>query len=225
MVQAAEGLAKPAATSRPLTTPGDYNAGHATAQPTKAPIEPHKPVPIEDAAWVNGGTGLGADEIAHFRRHGYLVKRRLIDEPGAFRETQDHLWRHVPRGILERDDPATWLDDPDARWTEQDALRVGMLARGGPKDALPTRDGIARNRSWSGIANSPARSNSRGAPAPLGPTDPARAARFRAASYARVFPKPGRAAALGATRRLQAAQLSAMVLGARHAAPLRRLTI
>ena len=131
---------------RARTTPGDYHAGHATATPPRKPVTPRMPVAIEDHDWTNSNTALNAGEIAHFRKHGYLVKRGLIDEPEAFRLAVDHLWQHVPKGLLDRDDPATWLSDPGEAWTDEDARRVGMLSHGGWK---------MRSRGEGGIGTEP----------------------------------------------------------------------
>ena len=69
-------------------------------------------------------------EVASFKRDGYLVKRGLIKDVDSLTSIVDYMWEKVPREILSKDDPSSWLDRPHRKWTEMDAKEVGHLHRG-----------------------------------------------------------------------------------------------
>lgn len=108
----------------------DYNTGHATSQPVADDVVLREAVILSDTALSASTPSLNEEEIEHFKTQGFLVKRGLIDDKAAFRDVVDHVWKNVPRGIMQRDDPATWLDQPDEKWTDEDHERVGRLAHG-----------------------------------------------------------------------------------------------
>lgn len=132
--------ASAAVTAPVLPRAADYNVGHAASQPVPEDIVIPQAMAYEDPGFVTSGPLLNTAEAAFFKARGYIVKRGLIDDPETFRRILDHIWRHVPRGILRRNDPDTWVDAPDAQWTEEDALRVGLLAGGYWK--MRSREGI-----------------------------------------------------------------------------------
>lgn len=187
----------------------EYNAGHLTGQPTAPDVQPRAPAPFADPPGVTAGPGLAASEIAHFKAHGFLVKRRLIADDEACRQAIDHLWRQAPEGTLRRDDPGTWLAIPEGRWTDADVARVGRLAHGNWKLRSPGPQGVGTepfliNR----IANHPHMHAV--AHTLLGaPMQPARRVRGLYAVFPKPPSSPGR---LGPHADYMAAQLSAMVL-------------
>ena len=187
----------------------EYAKGHLTGQPTADDVVVREPVPFQDPDCATPGPGLSSGEIAHFKAHGFIVKRRLIDDDQAFAQTAGHLWANVPRGILRRDDVGSWLDAPHERWTDADVEQVGRLAHSNWKMRSPGPAGIGTepflvNR----IANHPSMLSV--ARAFLGA--PIKRARRVRGIYA-VFPKPASAPGrLGPHADYMAAQFSAMVL-------------
>ena len=187
----------------------EYALGHASGQPKAPEIVVREPVVFEDPDWVTPGPMLAPAEIAHFKDQGFIVKRRLIDDADAFAEVVDHLWTNVPRQILRRDDPETWLDAPGEKWAEEDIPRVGRLAHGNWKMRSPGPGGVGSEPFLvEGIANHP--NLIAMARAFLGaPIKPPRRVR---GIYA-VLPKPAAAPArLGPHADYMAAEFSAMVL-------------
>ena len=188
----------------------DYNPGHATSIGIGPDITlPQSATLYEDPAWVNGESALSIHEIKHFKQHGFVIKRRLIDDPTTFARALDLAWAQVPRGIIARDDPDSWLKKPHEKWTEEDAARVGLLARGNWK---------IRSRGERGIGTEPVLVN-RIARNPnltrvvhqfLGaPVMPAR--RVRGIYF--ILPKPpGQPGGYGVHADYSAAHLSVMVL-------------
>ena len=187
----------------------EYAKGHLTGQPPAEDARAREPVPFEDPDCFTPGTALSAGEIAHFKTHGFIVKRGLIDDEQAFREIADHLWANVPRGILRRDEPASWLDAPDEQWTDADVERVGRLAHANWKMRSPGPSGIGTEPFLvDRIANHPNMvaivRTFLGAP-----IKPARRVRGIYAVFPKAPSAPGR---LGPHADYMAAQLSAMVL-------------
>ena len=115
---------------------------HLTGQPTADDVVVREPVPFEDPGCFTPGTALSAGEIEHFKTHGFIVKRGLIHDSQAFRQIADHLWANVPRNILRRDEPASWLDGAEAQWTDDDVARVGRLIHTNWKMRSPGPSGI-----------------------------------------------------------------------------------
>ena len=187
----------------------DYNVGHASAQPKAPEIVAREPIVFEDPDFLTPGPTLSAAEVDHFKEEGFIVKRRLIDDVEAFKETIDYLWRNVPRGILLRDDPATWLDSPDEKWIEDDVPRVGRLSHGNWKMRSPGPKGVGTESFLvDRIANHPNMIAMARAffDAPIKP------ARRVRGIYA-VLPKPsGAPGRLGPHADYMAAELSAMVM-------------
>ena len=187
----------------------EYNAGHLTGQPPAADAQPRAPAPFRDPAGATSGPALAPDEIAHFKEHGFLVKRRLLADDEACQQAIDHLWGKAPEGTLRRDDPGTWLAIPEGRWTDADVARVGRFVHGNWKLRSPGPRGVGTEPFLvDRIANHPHMHAV--ARRLLGaPMRPARRVR---GIYA-VFPKPPAAPArLGPHADYMAAQLAAMVL-------------
>ena len=187
----------------------EYNAGHLTGQPTADDIVVREPVVFRDPPCFAKGPALNADEIAHFKEHGFLVKRRLIDDGEALSQAVEHLWSNVPRGILRRDEPASWMDAPHEHWTDEDVARVGRLSHGNWKMRSPGPAGIGTEPF---LVDRIANHSDVIAVAEAflgGPIKPPRRVR---GIYA-VFPKrPGTPGRLGPHADYMAAQLAAMVL-------------
>jgi hypothetical protein len=116
-----------------MTTPqnvrdADYNIGHPASLPTSSNLTLSEPISFEDPEYFQNVSSLNAQEIDHFKREGFLVKRGLINDKAVFRQISDHIWGNVPRHLINREKPATWVDPPEDQWTEEDSLRVGNLA-------------------------------------------------------------------------------------------------
>lgn len=191
----------------PLQRKADYNEGHPASHAVSEDIVIPEPVPFEDPAGFTSAPDLNAEEVAHFKEQGFIVKRGLIDEPTAFEAVIDHLWRNVPRDLMRRDDPDSWTDTPETHWTEEDSLRVGALAQNDWK--MRSKDGIGTESFLiDGIANHP---NVRNVAAALMGGTPAPVRRVRGI-YA-VFPsKPGTQNRYRPHTDYMAAHLTAMVI-------------
>lgn len=164
-----------------------------------------EPEPLSHPDFTNGDTTLSEAEVAFFKEQGFLVKRGLLDEPETFQRIIDHVWAHVPDGLVDRDDPETWIDAPQGDWTSADAERLGPFRRGSWK--MRGRTVGTESFFVDGIANHPRMrevvTNFIGAPVK-------RANRVRGVYC--VFPKsPDREARLGPHGDHTGAQLSAMV--------------
>ena len=187
----------------------EYNVGHASAQPKAREIVAREPVVFEDPDFLTPGPTLSKAEAGHFKKNGFIVKRGLIDDAEAFEEAIDYLWTNVPRGVLQRDDPATWLDSPDEKWVEDDVPRVGRLSHGNWKMRSPGANGVGTESFLvDRIANHP----NMVAMARAFFDAPIKPARRVRGIYA-VLPKPSTAPGrLGPHADYMAAELSAMVL-------------
>ena len=195
----------------------EYNAGHLTGQPAAVDALPREPMVFPQANEAPSSPALSADEIAHFKQQGFIVKRGLIDDPRTFAQVADYLWANVPAGTLRRDDASTWFDagpsaeqdQPPRKWRDEDVPRIGRLAHGNWKMRSPGAAGIGTEPFLvQSVANHAAM---RAVVAHLlgGTIKPARRVR---GIYA-IFPKaPAAPARLGAHADYMAAQLSAMVL-------------
>ena len=186
----------------------EYNSGHLTGQPKAEDIALREPIAYRDLADRVPGATLSADEIGHFKARGFLVKRRLVDDDEALAMAVDHLWNNVPRGLLRRDDPTSWLN-AGGEWPEEDVARVGRLRQGSWKMRSPGPAGIGTEAFLvDRIANHPAMLRLGGALLG-GAVRPAKRVR---GVYA-VLPKPPEAVgALAPHADYMAAELSAMVL-------------
>ena len=126
----------------------DSLLGHASGQPKVPEIVVREPVVFEDPDCVTPRPTLSTAEIAHFKEQGFIVKRELIGDPDIFAEIVDYLWTNVPRQILRRDDPATWLDAPKKSGPKRmfRALVASPTATG--RCARPGRGVSAPKGSW-----------------------------------------------------------------------------
>ncbi len=187
----------------------EYNAGHLTAQPKAADIAIREPQQFVDPPCAGSAPALSAAEAAHFKEHGFLVKRRLLDTAETFAQVIDHFWRNAPPGTLRRDDPASWLEAPREKWTEDVVARVGRLADGNWKMRSPGPAGVGTEPFLvERIANHPHMLAV--ARAFLGaPVQPARRVR---GIYAVLPRPPGAAGGLAPHADYMAAQLAAMVM-------------
>ena len=184
----------------------DYNLGHGTTAAVAEDVRLDGAIPFDPPDFTNGDVSLQPREIEFFKSEGFLFKRGLLEEPDTFRQVVDHFWAQVPRGLLDRHDPATWIDIPDGAWTDEDAVTVGRLHKGNWK--ARSRGGIGTEAFLvDGIANHP---HMRTVAAAFlgGPIK--RAERVRGI-YA-IFPHPPETAQpLGPHADYMAAQLAAMV--------------
>ena len=107
----------------------DYNEGHPATLPIADYLPLPKPTPFQDPVYFTRAPDLNDNEIAHFKRDGFIVKRGLIDDPALFAEVVDLIWSKVPRELMRRHDSETWVSPVDSEWTETDSLKDGMLAQ------------------------------------------------------------------------------------------------
>ena len=121
-------------------------AEHPSTAPPRAQIQLREPEIYRDTLPGRHEVGLTQPEISEFKQRGFLVKRGLIDDSKGLERIVDYMWQHVPRGVMLCDEPATWLDKPHRKWTEEDTKRVGALSRGNWK---------MRSRGDSGIGTEP----------------------------------------------------------------------
>ena len=134
----------------------DYNEGHPATLPIADYLPLPKPTPFQDPVYFTRAPDLNDNEIAHFKRDGFIVKRGLIDDPALFAEVVDLIWSKVPRELMRRHDSETWVSPADSEWTEADSLKVGMLARDNWKIRSKGPSGIGTEALLvDGIANHP----------------------------------------------------------------------
>ena len=124
----------------PTMRKADYNQGHAASLPISEDVPLRDPEPFQDPTGFDRDAAVNPWEAAHFKENGFIVKRGLIDDPSVFEQVDDYLWRNVPRGLIRREDPTSWIDTPDERWSEDDSLKVGMLLEGNWK--MRSKEGI-----------------------------------------------------------------------------------
>lgn len=124
----------------------DYRQGHVTSQPVPETVVPAAATVYVDPPGSTTAAVLTSAEIARFKRDGFIVKRGLIDAPATFARVIDHVWKNAPTDTLVRDDPTSWCDSHDERWTQADAARVGSLSHGNWK---------MRSRGPAGIGTEP----------------------------------------------------------------------
>ena len=94
------------------------------------PTEPKVPVPYVSALANQRNEWLDVEEVKHFKRHGFIVKKGLIDDDGAFERIVDYVWDTVPDGVMTRDDPKSWWDNPHEKWPVSARKRIGVLSHG-----------------------------------------------------------------------------------------------
>lgn len=102
-----------------------------------APIKPLEPEFCDATTADSLNPRLTPAEVHAFKRDGFLVKRELIKNTTALDRIISYMWDNVPRQIIKRDKPDTWLAKPHKEWTETDAKRVGNLHRGNWKMRSP----------------------------------------------------------------------------------------
>jgi hypothetical protein len=120
----------------------DYNHGHPASLPTSDDLPPTEPTSFTDPIYFKNATSLNDKEIKHFKTEGFIVKRGLINEPTIFAQVANHIWENVPRALIQRDKPNTWIEPPEDQWTEEDSLQVGLLAHNNWKIRSRGPDGI-----------------------------------------------------------------------------------
>ncbi len=186
----------------------EYNQGHASGQPVDKDVRVHEPRIYSDLAESSKEWQPNVDEVAHFVEKGFLVKRGLVDDKEALQKAVDLLWNNVPRGIMARDDPRTWVDYPHEKWLEEYVDQVGRLHRGNWKMRSRGANGLGTQSFLvDRIANHPGIRTV--AASLLG--SPIEFARRVRGVYA-IFPKPPEERwALGPHGDYMAAHLSAMV--------------
>jgi|TARA_Y100000310_G_scaffold277758_2_gene295754 hypothetical protein len=187
----------------------DYNTGHATSQPIGDEVILRDTLIHTDTLVGSRSNDLSDEEINCFKTQGFVVKRGLVDDQVTFARVIDHVWNNVPRSIMQRDNPDSWIDKPHEEWTEEDHEHVGLLAYGNWKMRSRGKDGIGTEPFLvDRIAN---HANIRAVVGTLMglPVQPVR----RVRGIYCVFPKPPQAEArYGPHADYMAAQLTAMVV-------------
>ena len=112
-----------------LTVPPFEGSG-LHALPIGEDVVLRDPDPLFDPDFTNGDPTLSEAEVAFFKEKGFLVKRGLLDETETFARIVDYVWENVPRDIVKREDPETWIDAPQEEWTAADAENLGHFRRG-----------------------------------------------------------------------------------------------
>ena len=114
----------------PIPPPANY-VGQAQFHGLTAPLGDgvviREPLPYRGRIPGDDRVGLSPQAIEHFKTHGYLVKRGLVDDGDGLRGLLDYVWDHIPPAVLERANPATWVDGPAARMTAAEAQRLGVF--------------------------------------------------------------------------------------------------
>ncbi len=134
----------------------DYNEGHPASLVISSEISIKEPLTFRDPDYFDPTPVLNQQEIKHFKKEGFIVKRRLIQDEETFRKIKDHIWANVPRSLMEQNNPQTWIEPPEDAWTESDSLKIGHLKhqnwkiRSKGPDGLGTEDFLVKD-----IANSP----------------------------------------------------------------------
>ena len=116
-----------------------------------------RPVQPLDADFPNSTEPeLSRDEIHSFKRRGFLIKRGVLRDSSVLDEAQSYFWSNVPRGIIRRDEPATWFDSPHTKMNPEDHPLVGALRGTNWKMRSPGVNGIGSEPFLvDGIANHP----------------------------------------------------------------------
>ena len=118
----------------------DNNVRRTTTPSIAEDVVIRAPQVFVDPDFTNGEPTLSKAEAAFFKDYGFIVKRGFLDEKDTFERIVDYVWENVPREILKRDDPQTWLNAPHEQWTQEDVEKAGLFARGTWK--MRSRDGI-----------------------------------------------------------------------------------
>ena len=108
----------------PTMRKADYNQGHAASLPISVNLPLTAPEPFQDPRGFDRAIAVNPVEVEHLKEHGFIVKRGLIEDPAVFEKVEDYIWRNVPRGLMQREDPESWIDFPNDEWTEADSLQV-----------------------------------------------------------------------------------------------------
>ena len=142
--------------SQTILREADYNEGHAASLAISSEISIKEPLTFRDPDYFDPTPFLNQQEIKHFKKEGFIVKRQLIKDEETFQKIKDHIWANVPRSLMKQNNPQTWIEPPENKWTESDSLKVGHLKhrnwkiRSKGSNGLGTEDFLVKN-----IANSP----------------------------------------------------------------------
>ena len=104
-------------------------------------IRSREPVPYEELLPHHDEVELYDEEVEHFKRDGFLVKRGLVKADAEFERIIDYVWETVPEGVMVRDDPTTWIDRPHRRGPADVAAQRGVLQRSNWKMRSPYKHG------------------------------------------------------------------------------------
>ena len=102
------------------------------------------PVPFAADLSDNTSLRLSPTEVEHFKRNGFVVKRGLVQAADEFKSIVDYVWDTVPDGVMSRDVPSTWSDEPHKRWPISEASKIGVLQNSTWKMRSPQRFGRER---------------------------------------------------------------------------------
>ena len=135
----------------------EYNLGHPTSAGISNLASIPQPKIFDIPSGVDSGEIVSSQELEHFVTQGFFVKRGLLRDSEAMNQAIELLWSSVPRKILNRNDPSTWVDSPHKKWTEEDVDSVGRLHNGNWKLRSRGSNGLGTESFLiDGIANHPA---------------------------------------------------------------------
>ena len=97
----------------PSLSSADYNHGHPATLPIDPALMLPAPVAFADPAYFRAAPRLNADEVAHFKREGFLVKRGLVRDDGAFDAVLSHICLYIPKscGLRRASEVAQGFDE------------------------------------------------------------------------------------------------------------------
>ncbi|MCY4129819.1 MAG: phytanoyl-CoA dioxygenase family protein [Gammaproteobacteria bacterium] len=119
--------------------PFDAETAHKTELDRDRTIR--EPVPYKADLLGSADLQLSQTEVEHFKREGFLVKRGLVPASEEFKAIVDYVWETVPEGVMSREDPTSWVDEPHERWPIGAAARIGVLQHSAWKMRSPHRYG------------------------------------------------------------------------------------
>ena len=102
------------------------------------------PRPYLDYPLNSYSSTVDAEEIRHFKKVGFIVKRNLIKQHSQLNRIVDHVWKTVPAGVMTRDQPQSWFVGTQERWPLDRQEEIGALHHSNWK--MRSKEKIGRER-------------------------------------------------------------------------------